>query len=59
MTVIGDEGLVVHIVSVTENTSKVQTIVDNASSISCIMSTTQDSIVCKGTLDVTSALRAM
>ena len=59
MTVIGDEGLVGHIVSVTENTSKVQTIVDTASSISCIMSTTQDSIVCKGTLDETSALRAM
>ena len=59
MTVIGDEGLVGHIVSVTENTSKVQTIVDTASSISCIMSTTQDSIVCKRTLDETSALRAM
>ncbi len=59
MTVIGDEGLVGYIVSVTENTSKVQTIVDTASSISCIMSTTQDSIVCKGTLDETSALRAM
>ena len=59
MTVIGNEGLVGHIVSVAENTSKVQTIVDTASSVSCIMSTTQDSIVCKGTLDETSALRAM
>lgn len=59
MTVIGDEGLVGHIVSVTANTSKVQTIIDTASSVSCIMSTTEDSIVCKGTLDDTSLLKAM
>ena len=59
MTVIGDEGLVGHVVSVTNNTAKVQTIVDTASSISCSMSTTKDSIVCKGTLDGQSELRAM
>lgn len=59
MTVIGDKGLVGHVVSVTNNTAKVQTIVDTASSISCSMSTTKDSIVCKGTLDGQSELRAM
>ncbi len=59
MTVIGNEGLVGHIVSVTESTAKVQTIIDTASSISCMMSTTKESIVCKGTLDETSSLRAM
>lgn len=59
MTVIGDEGLVGHVVSVTENTSKVQTIIDTASSVSCVMSTTDDSVVCKGTLDDTSLLKAM
>ena len=59
MTVIGDEGLVGYVVSVTNNTAKVQTIVDTASSISCSMSTTKDSIVCKGTLDGQSELRAM
>lgn len=59
MTVIGDEGLVGHVVSVTENTSKVQTIIDTASSVSCVMSTTDDSVVCKGTLDDTSVLKAM
>ncbi len=59
MTVIGDEGLVGHVVSVTNNTAKVQTIVDTASSISCSMSTTKDSIVCKGTLNGQSELRAM
>ena len=59
MTVIGDQGLVGHVVSVTESTSKVQTIIDTASSVSCSMSTTQESIVCKGTLDDKSSLKAM
>ena len=59
MTVIGNEGLVGHVISVTDTTAKVQTIIDTASSISCSMSTTKDSIVCKGTLDDMSLLRAM
>lgn len=59
MTVIGDEGLVGHVVSVTDSTAKVQTIIDTASSVSCIMSTTKEAIVCKGTLDETSTLKAM
>ena len=59
MTVIGNEGLVGHVISVTESTAKVQTIIDTASSVSCSMSTTKDSIVCKGTLDEKSALKAM
>lgn len=59
MTVIGNEGLVGHVVSVTDSTAKVQTIIDTASSVSCSMSTTKDSIVCKGTLDEASSLKAM
>lgn len=59
MTVIGDKGLVGHVISVTDNTAKVQTIIDTASSVSCSMSTTKDSIVCKGTLEDKSALKAM
>lgn len=59
MTVIGDQGLVGHVVSVTNSTAKVQTIVDTASAISCSMSTTKESIVCKGTLDENSTLKAM
>lgn len=59
MTVIGDEGLVGHVVSVTDSTAKVQTIIDTASSVSCIMSTTKESIVCKGTLNEDSTLNAM
>ena len=59
MTVIADKGLVGHVISVTDKTAKVQTIIDTASSVSCSMSTTNDSIVCKGTLDDKSLLRAM
>ena len=59
MTVISDKGLVGHIVSVTNSTAKVQTIIDTSSSVSCSMSTTKDSIVCKGTLDEKSSLKAM
>ena len=59
MTVIGDEGLVGVIISVTDSTAKVQTIVDTASSVSSLMSTSRDPIVCKGTLDNSSTLKAM
>ena len=59
MTVIADQGLVGHVVSVTNDTAKVQTIIDTASSVSASMSRTKDSIVCKGTLDETSTLKAM
>lgn len=59
MTVIADQGLVGHVISVTEDTSKVETIVDTASSVSCMMSTSKDSIICKGTLDANSQLKAM
>ena len=59
MTVIADQGLVGYVVSVTDTTAKVQTIIDTASSVSCIMSSNDESIVCKGTLDDNSSLRAM
>lgn len=59
MTVIADEGLVGYVISVTDNSAKVRTIVDTSSSISCLMSTNKDSIVCKGTLDSNSQLKAM
>lgn len=58
MTVIADEGLVGNIISVTSNTAKVQTIVDSASSTSALTSSTRDSMVCKGTIDGTSTLKA-
>lgn len=59
MTVIADQGLVGHVISVTSDTAKVRTIVDTSSSVSCLLSTTDESIVCKGTLEEESALRAM
>ncbi len=59
MTVIADKGLVGYIVSTTDSTAKVQTIIDTSSAISCIMSTNKDSIVCKGTLENTAELRGM
>ena len=59
MTVIADEGLVGYVISVTDTTAKVQTIVDTASSVSCIMSSNDESIVCKGTMEHSYTLRAM
>ena len=59
MTVIADEGLVGHVISVTDNTAKIRTIVDTSSSISCLMSSSKDSIVCKGTLDSNTEIKAM
>ncbi len=58
MTVIADKGLVGHIISVAENTAKVQVIIDSASTVSCTISTTNESIICKGTLENNQILRA-
>lgn len=58
MTVIADKGLVGHVISVTDSTCKVQVIINAASTVSCTISTTQESIICKGTLDNDQILRA-
>ena len=58
MTVIADEGLVGYVMSVTSNTAKIQTIVDSASATSCLTSTTRDSMICKGTVENNSILKA-
>ena len=58
MTVIADEGLVGHVISVTDKTAKIQTIVDSASATSCLTSTTRDLMVCKGTIEKESLLKA-
>ena len=58
MTVIADEGLVGYVVSVTSNTAKIQTIVDSASATSCLASSTRDNMICKGTVENSSTLRA-
>lgn len=58
MTVIADQGLVGNVISVTSNTAKIQTIIDSASSTSSLASSTRDTMICKGTIDGTSTLKA-
>lgn len=58
MTVIADQGLVGHVISTTETTAKVQTIIDTASSVSCTISTSRDAIIVTGTLEKESTLKA-
>ena len=58
MAVIADQGLVGHIISVTPETSKVQTIVDTASTISCTITTSRDNVIARGTLEQESILKA-
>lgn len=58
MTVIADKGLVGHVISVADKTCKVQVIIDSASTVSCTISTTSESIICKGTLENDQILRA-
>ena len=50
MPVITTEGLVGHIISVTNNTAKIKPIIDPASSISSAISTSRDSVIIKGIL---------
>lgn len=51
MTVVTDKGLVGYVVSVEDNSSKVQTIVDTASAVSCLISNSEKSMVTRGILD--------
>lgn len=58
MTVISEEGLVGHIISVTEKTARVQTIIDTASAVSATISTSRDAILLRGQLDSDQTLKA-
>jgi len=58
MTVISDKGLVGYIISTTNNTSKIQTIIDTATAVSATISTSRDSIIVRGTLDENYNLKA-
>lgn len=58
MTVIADKGLVGYVISTTENTSKVQTIIDSSTSVSSIISTSKEAIIATGTLEGNSILKA-
>jgi len=58
MTVISEKGLVGYVIQVTDNTSKVQTIIDTASTVSATLATSRDNIICKGTLEQRGMLKA-
>lgn len=58
MPVIADKGLVGHVIAVDQNSCKVQTIVDTSSTITALISTSRDAIVCKGTLEGKGLLKA-
>ncbi len=51
MTVIANEGLVGYVISVTDSTSKVQTIIDSSSSVTANLLNSDSSIICKGSLN--------
>lgn len=50
MPVITTEGLVGYTISVTDKTAKVQPIIDSASSVSSVISTSRDNVIVKGIL---------
>lgn len=58
MPVISDQGLVGHVISVTDTTAKVQSIIDTASTTSLVITTTRDMIIARGTIAEKSALKA-
>ena len=51
MTVIASEGLVGHVISVTDNTAKVQTLTDASNVVSGTLENSKDTVVCRGTLN--------
>lgn len=58
MPVISESGLVGYVISATNNTAKIQTIIDTASSVSANISNVQDSVILRGTLNNTETVRA-
>ena len=58
MTVIANNGLVGHVISTSNTTSKVQTIVDAGTAVTSNISTTKDTIIVQGTLESKTTLKA-
>lgn len=50
MTVIAAEGLVGHVISVTPDTAKIQTLVDTSNVVSATLENSKDTVICRGTL---------
>ncbi len=59
MTVIAAEGLVGYVISATSSSAKVQTIIDSSSNTSALLSSSRDSVVCKGILGEKQELKAV
>lgn len=51
MTVIAAEGLVGHVISVTKDTAKVQTLVDTSNVVSSTLENSKDNVIARGTLN--------
>ncbi len=51
MTIIADQGLVGYVESVTNDTAKIQTIIDSSSSVTARLTNSEDSIICRGSLN--------
>lgn len=51
MTVIAAEGLVGHVLSVTKDTAKVQTLIDTSNVVSSTLENSKDNVICRGTLN--------
>ena len=51
MTVIAAEGLVGHVISVTDETAKVQTIIDSSNIVSATLENSNDNVICRGLLE--------
>ena len=51
MIVISAEGLVGHVISVTESTAKVQTIIDSSNVVSSTIENSGDNVICRGMLE--------
>ena len=58
MPVVSEKGVVGHVISSTETTSKVQPIIDSSSSVSAIMNISRDNIIVKGNLGNSNLLKA-
>ncbi len=51
MTVIAAEGLVGHVISVTNDTAKVQTVIDSSNIVSATLENSGDNVICRGMLE--------
>lgn len=59
MAVVTVDGLVGHIISVTDDSSKVQLIIDTANTVSALISNNREPVICRGILEELNTLKAV